>query len=277
MDTEWQTPPGADIILRAFGGKELHAHKLILSLASPVFRDMLSVPQPPSTDSSELAIVDVDDPPEALEIFLQTIYPGPSPIPPFDDIVILASVLRLADKYDAKHVLGVHGGCPLSTYGELSPIEIYAVLCTCGCEEEAGTVARCVPLASLEALDSNPLLPLITVTQYHRLVSFLAARDRRMRDIVGLYQQEVRKMTRRDCDENAHQMYSSVVANSIQAAFEKDPCVLVSEGLDIVAGAPITFHPCNNSCEYTMKGLRRHARGLLTDLVEMAETLPWKN
>jgi len=49
MATQWKTPPDADVILRASGGKEFHAHKLVLSLASPVFRDMFSVPQPPQS------------------------------------------------------------------------------------------------------------------------------------------------------------------------------------------------------------------------------------
>ena len=79
MVTEWQNPPDADGILRASGGKEFHARKLILPLASPVFRDMFSVPQSTETDPPVLPIVDVHDPPEALEIFLQIIYPIRNP------------------------------------------------------------------------------------------------------------------------------------------------------------------------------------------------------
>lgn len=81
MATEWKNPSDADVILRASGGKELHAHKLVLSLASPVFRDMFSVPQP-SIGSSRTPMVDVDDLPEALRMFLQIIYPIPNPQSP---------------------------------------------------------------------------------------------------------------------------------------------------------------------------------------------------
>ena len=91
MAIEWQTPRDADVILRASGGKEFHARKIILSLSSPVFRDMFSVPQPTPTGSSDLPIVDVDDPPEALGTFLQTIYPGLNPT--INDVGTLASIL----------------------------------------------------------------------------------------------------------------------------------------------------------------------------------------
>ena len=94
MVAEWKTPPGADVILRASGGKEFHAHKIILSLASPVFRNIFSVPQPPHTEPSKLPIVDVDDPPEALGMFLQFIYPTRNP--PINDVETLASILGVA-------------------------------------------------------------------------------------------------------------------------------------------------------------------------------------
>ena len=129
MGIEWQTPPDADVILRASGGKEFHAHKLVLSLASPVFRDMFSVPQPPPTESSQLPIVDVDDPPEALEAFLQIIYPTRNPL--IEKIETLVAVLRLADKYDAKDILDIHKHHLPSMYSNSSPIQMYAILCAC--------------------------------------------------------------------------------------------------------------------------------------------------
>jgi len=133
MAAEWQTLPGADVILRASGGKKFHAHKLILSLASPVFRDMFSVPQPPLTESLELPIVDVNDPPDAFEIFLRTIYPTRNP--PITDAKTLVTVLRLAGKYDAKDVLDIHEDrLPLSS-GDFTPIDMYTVLCACGRED----------------------------------------------------------------------------------------------------------------------------------------------
>jgi len=275
MAMDWENPPDADVILRASGGEEFHAHKLILSLASPVFKDMFSVPQPPSTESSELPIVDVNDPAGALETFLQLIYPTRNPH--IDDVDALASILQLADKYDAKGVLDVHKDHLPSMCSNFSPIEMYAILCACGREEEAGAAARRVSFASLDTLDSSPLLQLITTTQYQRLVSFMTSRNARMREIVGKHHETIATQPRfSPCnDDLAHRLYSSTITASLRAAFEADPCVRVIEAVGIVSSALLTFTPCGESCRYNIPGLREYAEGLLKDLVEMAEELPW--
>ena len=272
MATEWKNPSDADVILRASGGKELHAHKLVLSLASPVFRDMFSVPQP-STGSSQTPIVDVDDLPEALRMFLQIIYPIPNPL--IDGAETFASVLRLADKYDTK---AVFDACNyyLPSIRNNSPLQSYGILCVCGREKEARAVARRAPFASLTCPDSSPLLDLMTTKQYHRLMSFMIARDRRTRQIVGEHQAEIRREGSPFCrDDTAHQLYTGAMTASIQAAFEENPCVRVVEALGIVSSAPVTFSPCKSSCKYNMNELRLHAEGLLKELVKMAENLPW--
>ena len=292
MATEWENLPDADVILRASGGEEFHAHKLILSLVSPVFRDMFSVPQPSPAESSELPIVDLSDPSEALEPFLQIIYPTRNPL--INDVDTLTSVLRLADKYDAKSVLDVHKDHLPSMCSNFSPIEMYAILSACGREEEAGTAARRVSFTSLGTLDSSPLLQLITTAQYQRLMSFMTARDRRMREIVTKHHEAIAGGYPLDndpvprsyfttiagrshsCnDDPAHRLYSTTITASLQATFEADPCVRVVEALGIVSGALLTFSPCGENCRYNIQGLREYAEGLLKDLVDMAETLPW--
>ena len=275
MATQWKTPPDADVILRASGGKEFHAHKLVLSLASPVFRDMFSVPQPPATKPSQLPTVDVDDSPEALEAFLLLIYPTRKPL--IDDIQTLASVLRLADKYDAKDVLDVQRDYLPSTYNTLPPIQMYAILCACGREEEAGAAARRVPFASLKTLDSSPLLQLMTITQYQRLVSFMTARNRRMREIVNKHHGDIAKGGRYSCKDTAHSLYSSAIITTLQAAFETDPCTQVERALSLVLSAPCTFPQCNDSCRYTVAGVRKYAEELLRELVKMAQNLSWED
>lgn len=276
MTGEWQIPPGADVILRASGGKELHVHKLVLSLASSVFRDMFSVPQPPPTDSSQLPIIDVSDPPEALELFLQTIYPTRNPL--MDDVKKLASVLHLVDKYDARDVLDVHKDYLPSTFGDLPPIQIYAILCACGREEEAGAAARRVSFASLQTLDSNPLLQLITTTQYQRLLSFMTSRDKRMREIVDLHHKKMGESHYRCSDSDAsHALYPRTVVAVLQAAFEADPFVPVVKALGLVTSASRTFQPCRDDCKYSATGLLKYAEGLLGELVEMAQNLSWED
>jgi len=270
MTEKWQNPPDADVILRASGGREFHAHKIVLSLASPVFGGMLSIPQPP-VGSSQTPIVDVDDPPEALERFLQIIYPIPNP--PTNDIETLSSLLRLADKYDAKVVFDVFKIYFPSTHIDLPPIHIYAILCACGSEKEAEAVARRVPFASLTCLGSRHL-HLMTTVQYHRLVSFLAARHKRMQQIVSQHRGDIVDDTH-CCPATSNKLYSSTIVGAIQAAFEADPCVRVVEALGLVSSGPLKFSLCRVGCKYGVAGLRNYAEGLLNELVEMAESLPW--
>ena len=281
MTTEWQNPPGADVILRASGGKEFHAHKLVLSLASSVFRDMFSVPPPgTSTESPNIPVVDIHDPPEALEAFLQIIYPIPDP--PINDVETLASLIRLADKYDAKAALDAHKDYLLSACTDSPPIHVYAILCACDREKEAEAAARRVPFASLTSL-AGTLLHLMTVDHYQRLMRFMVARDTRMWEIMREHQKKIAWGiwdTERNCyvcGDSAHQLYSSTIVTAIQAAFEANPCVRVTEALGIVSNAPLEFWPCGDNCRYNVAGLQAYAEGLLKDLVEMAENISWES
>ena len=271
MAEGWQTPPNADVILRAPGGKEFHAHKLILSLASTVFRDMFSVLQSQPTESTQLPIVDVDDPPETLEIFLQIVYPTRSPL--INNIETLASVLRLAEKYDAKAVIDAHKEYLLSICTDSPPIHLYAILCACGREKEAEAAARRIPLESLMPLDSHPLLHLMTIEHYQRLVRFVIARNKRTREIVSKHRARIEGDRGLCPSDAAHRLYPSTMTSSLQAAFEENPCIRVAEALGIVSSAPLMFSPCQNACKYNVQGLRGYAEGLLKELVEMGQNL----
>ena len=270
---EWQAPPGADVILRASGGKEFPAHKLILSLASPVFRDMFSVPQSPPTESSQLPVIDLTDPPETLKNFLQIIYPTRNPL--IDDAETLASVLRTADKYGAQAALNAHKDYLPLMYIDSPPIHKYAILCACGREKEAEAAARCVSFASLASLNSHPLLRVMTIEHYQRLIRFMVVRDKRTREIVSSHQETIEWLY--PCNDMAHVLYFRAMATTLQAAFEENPCIRVVEALGIVSNAPHTFPPCRDSCMYNAQGLRGYAEGLFRDLVQMAQTLPWEN
>ena len=273
MAVGWQNPPDADIILRASGGKEFYAHKLVLSLASPVFRDMFSVPQPPDT-SSKIPIIDVDDPPETLETFLQIIYPIRNP--PINGAETLASLLRLADKYDAKAALDAHKDYLPSICVGTPPIYMYATLCACGREKEAEASARRVSFASLAYLNSSPLLNFMTAEHYQRLMSFMVARDRRMREIVRKRQGKIAEDSHYRCNlDDVHRLYSSTIVAAVQAAFEADPCLRVAEALGSVCSAPLTPPLCYTICKYNTKGLQKYVGELVKELVEMAESLPW--
>lgn len=106
MPSTFFTTDDGDVILRA-GSKsdtqhDFHVHKFIISLASPVFKDMFTFPQPPGQSSDEqyqLPVVDIPETPEVLDIILRFIYPGIES-PKITKQSTLTASLLAADKYD---------------------------------------------------------------------------------------------------------------------------------------------------------------------------------
>ena len=252
MTTEWQNPSDADVILRASGGKEFHAHKLILSLASPVFRDMFSVPQAPPTRSTQLPIVEVNGTPGKLRIFLQIIYPGRNPL--IGNVETLASVFRLADEYNVTEVLDIRKDYLPSTDSIFLPIQMYPILCAYGTEKEVEVAARRASFASLTSLYGT-LLDLMTIEHYQRLMLFMVARDKGMRQIVSQYRAEVWRGP--SCLDATHQLCSNSIIAILQAAFEANPGVQVAEALSLVIDAPLALPNCNSNCRFNVHGLRQ--------------------
>ncbi|TFY54143.1 hypothetical protein EVG20_g9833 [Dentipellis fragilis] len=71
-----------DIILRSSDGVQFRLHKLILKIASPVFDDTFSIPQPPTAKidrGSDIPIVDMAENEKVLSMLLSFCYPGPPP------------------------------------------------------------------------------------------------------------------------------------------------------------------------------------------------------
>ncbi|KAF9643877.1 hypothetical protein BDM02DRAFT_3072578, partial [Thelephora ganbajun] len=91
------------------------------------------LPQP-SSATSTVDIIDMSDPPGALEVILRFIYPSTDP-PAINDLTLLAEVLVLADKYD----IGVARSQlrrSLSEFATTEPLRVYAIACRLGFEDE---------------------------------------------------------------------------------------------------------------------------------------------
>lgn len=105
------TKDSADIILRAADGIEYRVHKLVLSEASSVFADMLTLPQPGSTvtpgspasghtdteTAPALPVVDLTEPSTTIEPLLRLCYPLADPTVELDAI---RPIVHAARKYD---------------------------------------------------------------------------------------------------------------------------------------------------------------------------------
>ena len=165
--------PDGDVILRATNGtdtRDFRVHKLILTLASPVFKDMFTIPRPPSSSSNNdnVEIVDVIDPPRALDLILRFIYPSSPPV--IEDLTVLSECLVLADKYDIE--AGLSRLRPsLKDFAKAEPLRVYAIACRLGFEKEmevALSHSKSIDLLGLAELPDE--FRFIPATAYHRFV-----------------------------------------------------------------------------------------------------------
>ena len=174
----------ADIIIRAAGTLDFRAHKCILSLVSPVFKDMFTVPQPPIVTPGILPHVDVVESAKTWEMILRTIYPMSTPIiTSLDD---LESLLLAAKKYEMQFVTDSHKWNFRNRRFILrDPLYLYAIACACGLEDWAKYVARNAELPMIMKRSDAGDLKGLTVGSYHNLVSFLAERDTKWHQALG--------------------------------------------------------------------------------------------
>ena len=145
MSSTLFTTSDGDVILRAGADPNskhvFRVHKFILSLASPVFKDMFALPQPPDQhDEHGLPIVDVSDPPESLDLILRLVYPGVEP-PGIPDIPTLTALLSAADKYNITSIYPTLRST-LKSLLPNHPFRAYIVACRFGFLEEAKEAAR---------------------------------------------------------------------------------------------------------------------------------------
>jgi len=131
--------PDADAILRSSDGKDFLVHRLILSLASPVFQGMFSLPQP-TNPPSQIPGVDVPESSDILQPFIQYLYPRSPPKIP--DVTMWASLYTVADKYNAEVVMDLLRDMLIPRFLETSPLRVYALASHWGLEEEARIASR---------------------------------------------------------------------------------------------------------------------------------------
>jgi len=182
MSPTFFTVDDGDVVLRA--GPEpdskhnFRVHKFILSLASPVFKDMFAFPQPPyqSLSEQQLPIVDVLEPPEVIDTILRLIYPGVEP-PTITDIPILTALLSAADKYNITSIYPILKNT-LKTFLCGSPFRAYVVACRFGFSEEAKEAAKMGNTKSVTYGCSEEEVRHISSTDVFRWVKFVQEREK---------------------------------------------------------------------------------------------------
>ena len=132
----------ADLVLRSSDKVDFRVFKIILSLASPIFTDMFSIPLPPSDSKpsdDEVQVVSLSEHSTALDVALRHIYPVRTPE---GDTLYFASILaEFARKYQVEALDKVITGY-LTVSVERDPVGVYAVAVTYGYDGIGANAAR---------------------------------------------------------------------------------------------------------------------------------------
>ena len=179
---------GADLILQSSDEVHFHVFKNIISIASPVFADMFSLPLPPSgkqlRDASGVQVVSLSEHSTALDIALRHIYPVRTPK---GDKLHYASILsEFARKYQVETWDEFITGY-LTDSIERDPVGVYAIAVTYGFNDVGAKAARTclnLPFSSLQSPYLRYITPedLSELYMYHvacgKAASALASSDR---------------------------------------------------------------------------------------------------
>jgi hypothetical protein len=166
----------ADLVLRSADCKEFRVHKCILSIASPVFRDMLSLPQP-HDPTHQLPHADLPETTATIDILLRYIYPIPSP--KIEDFVTLTNVLVSAEKYGAEGVISRLRAILVSPHFlDLDPLRVYAIACRWSFLEEARLASTRTVYVDLvkQGQGCREDMKYMSGLDYHRILVFQQTR-----------------------------------------------------------------------------------------------------
>lgn len=163
--------PDGDIILRVTHGpdrRDFQVHKLLLSLTSPFFRDMFTLPQnsPPTSTAS---VIDMTDPLRAMEVILRLIYHAVD-LPAINDLTLLWEVLTVAEKYDFA-IVRSRFRQSLVEFANSDPLRVYAIAYRLGYEDEmkiASSRSTSIHFPGLTKLPEE--FGSIPTNEYHRLI-----------------------------------------------------------------------------------------------------------
>lgn len=220
-----------DIVLRAGtepdSKHDFRVHKFILSLASPVFKDMFAIPQPSDqsqNQSSDIPVVDIPDSPEVFNIILQYIYPGVE-LPRITNTSILSTLFSTADKYDIASIHPVLKDS-LKAFLPKDPFRVYIMACQFGFSGEAKEAARVMTSQCMLHRDYDEAVQHISGPDLYRLIRFVQTREYEGRSMIddllgGYYLNE-----KSSCDhwDDGKDFYF-LLAQRVKDTFVRKPCL----------------------------------------------------
>ncbi|OCH84502.1 hypothetical protein OBBRIDRAFT_799023 [Obba rivulosa] len=179
--------PSADTILRTSDRVDFRIRRSILVEASPVFEDMFSIPQAPtsaadghaprlylSTGDDAVPIIDVTEDSTTMDSLLRLCYPIADPTFLFPGQ--LSPILDAASKYMMEEACCILKG-RLVTMAKSHPVEVFAIACRHDAEEAAKATAQYMraKLANMDTFPVDALSdvragPLYRVMQKHKSI-----------------------------------------------------------------------------------------------------------
>jgi len=177
----------ADLVLRSCypDAIDFRVHRCILAAASPLFRQMFTLPQAPPDDDDEppIPVVDVSESGPIVNTLLQFIYPMVDPwIETLDE---LSEVLAAAVKYDMAVVTEtLRKLLVVPRFVVPCPTRVYAIASRYELEDEAKVASQ--HTLSVNVLDC-PLsddLKYITAYAYHRLLNLHRTRSKAAQEVI---------------------------------------------------------------------------------------------
>ena len=254
------TTDDGDVILRASSKSgfqhDFRVHKFILSLASPVFKDLFTLPQPldqTSNEQHQLPIIDVQECPEALDIILRLIYPGAQP-PNITHPWILTASLLAADKYDIESIFPTLQEA-LKTFLSTRSVWVYIVASRFKFLEMVREAAEASSVRRLAWLDDRDDLELISSTDFFRLVEFVQTREYEGIQRISTILDPSHLAYTATCSHNGKdaQDYYFRLQKAVEQAFVEDPGIGTKDLiwiLDKVADPPAGCEPQPRPAEW---------------------------
>ncbi|KZT07309.1 uncharacterized protein LAESUDRAFT_725224 [Laetiporus sulphureus 93-53] len=170
--------PDADLVLHTADSVEFRVHRLILEMASPVFRDVLSKPLPSVAATERLArphprmpLLRMEETSKVVVVLLQVYYPTCDL--EADDVELVLAALAAAKKYDmqkAEHILAA--GLLQMT---VPPVRVFLVACRLGLQTLAVEASKRLLHLGLDELETyQPEMEHVPAETYERLRRFHA-------------------------------------------------------------------------------------------------------
>ncbi|CDO73315.1 hypothetical protein BN946_scf185008.g77 [Trametes cinnabarina] len=157
----------ADLIIPSSDQVDFHVHRLVLSLASPVFAAMFAIPQPPGTDPHR-PLEDVTEDSDTLDVFLRICYPFADPT--LESLDRIRVVLPAATNYEAEAVIAsMKRMLSQSDLLTSDPLRVFAIACLFQLEDQARAAAEKAAMDNRIAEKTCPELDMISAGAYYRL------------------------------------------------------------------------------------------------------------